>query len=382
MTSAVHDNDHWEDALIGIGLSDERPASAPTLSLLFANALYPDFEALASEAYRRSGAAILVGCTGRGVIGGDTEVEGRPALAILNLTLPGAELFPKHVESKDFADLKSLDDWHRALGVPPDGVNAWLVIADPFTFDAVSFVRGLEAAYPGQPIAGGLASGLVYGSWTWLMLNDRPYDSGAIVVGIGGDYTVRSIVAEGTVPIGSPGTVTGAEQNMVQTIEGRPAAEVMRATIRALDEERQWEAQESLLVAVPSEDEPETQLIRRVIGSDRRRGTMWLDAAPQLGQPIQFHLNDAEKADTEWRRALARARDELRGAEVAGALLCSSTGRGIELFHVPDHDVQAVLEVFEGLPLGGFFSTGEIAAAGARTLVHGSTAALAFFVKK
>lgn len=386
MTSASHDNDHWEDALDGIGLTDAGQAARPTLSLLFANALYPDFEALAAEAYKRSGASVLVGCTGRGVIGAGTEIEGRPALAILNLDLPGAQLFPKHIESQDFEGLTSPADWQRWLGVFPDQVNAWLTLTDPFTFDAEPLIRGLSTAYPGKPVAGGLASGLAYGAWTWLMLNDQPYSSGAILLGIGGDTTLRSVVAQGAVPIGAPGIVTAAEGRRIQTIDGRPAAEMRSEAIAQLDENLRWQAQESLLIGLPTNGERNSGqpglVIRDVLSTDRRSGVLEIRGAAGVGQSIQFHLADPEEAGKQLHAQLRRAKGDLAGSTIVGALLCSTTTRGIELFHVPDHDVDAVKGTFGDIPMAGFFSSGEIATQNSRTLLHGSTATLTFFVKK
>lgn len=381
MTSASHDNDHWEDALDGIGLLEGGKPSPHTLSLFFANALYPDFEALSAEAYKRSGASLLIGCTGRGVIGGGTEIEGRPALAILHLDLPGATLFPSHVESGDQPGERAAD-WHRWLGATSDQVNAWLVIADPFTFDSDGFLRGLAAAYPNAAIGGGLASGLAYGDWTWLMLNERPFSSGAVVLGIGGGYTLRAMAVPGVVPVGEPGVITAVNGNLIQTIDDRPAYQVMREFTSKLDEELQWQAQENLLAALPAGPDVKMMVMRNVTGSDRRSGVVRVDAKPQAGQRIQFHLADPDRADAELRDALRTATSDIKAANPAAALLCPSTNRGIELFRVPNHDMDAVADALPGLPVGGFFSSGEIAPAGGTPLVFGSTAGLTFFVKQ
>ena len=40
--SSAFDNDHWGDALAGIGLGEDALAPAPDLGLFFASPLYPD----------------------------------------------------------------------------------------------------------------------------------------------------------------------------------------------------------------------------------------------------------------------------------------------------------------------------------------------------
>jgi small ligand-binding sensory domain FIST len=376
--SAAHDNDHWEDALDGIGLTGT-PTTHPTLSLIFANALYPDFEALAEEAYARSGAGVLIGCTGRGVVATGTEIEGRPALSILNLDLPGTTLFPRHLEGADYQGWSDPGAWHEGLGAGPDQVNAWLVLADPFTFDAEPFVAGLQAAYPGKVIAGGLASGLIYGSWTWLLLNDKPYSSGAVVLGIGGNVGLETLSAPGAIPIGKPGTATAADGGLIQTIDDRRALDVLRETIDSLDDDLRWQAQESMLMGVPSANG--TAVIRNVVATDRRAGTVQISGRVRAGDRVQFHLADPDHADQALRQAIAGGRAGLSPRAI-GALVTPSLNRGIELFHVPDHDATAIADGFGPLPVAGFLSTGEIAGDGQQALLHGATATMAFFVPR
>src|SRR5205823_13913267 len=101
-----------------------------------------------------------------------------------------------------------------------------------------------------------------------------------------------------------------------------------------------------------------------------------------VGQRLQFHVYDPEAADRNLQQELTRTRDELKGKEIAGALIASALGRGIELFHVPSHDALAINEAFDGVPLGGFFSSSEFGTLGSRTVLQSASASLALFVKK
>jgi small ligand-binding sensory domain FIST len=255
------------------------------------------------------------------------------------------------------------------------------VLADPFTFDVESLIDGLAQAYPGKPIAGGLASGLAYGAWTWLMLNDQPYSSGAIVLGIGGDITLSTVVAQGGIPIGLPGRVTAGEGNRIETIDGRPAADLRREAIDALDEDLRWQAQENLLLGVPASEGASDVLIRDVTRADRRSGIVEIRGHVQVGQPVQYYLADPTRADQQLRAELGRAKDRISAGNIVGALQLSALTRGIELFQVPDHDVNVIKGVLGGVPLAGFFSSGEIAYTDNRPLLHGTTATLVLFTR-
>lgn len=387
MISTAHDNDHWADALTGVGLGEDAPAPAPDLGMFFASPLYPDFETLIELVHRRSASSVLVGCTGHGVIGAEREIEGRPGVSMLNLSLPSTELFPRHLENQDFASLRSIESWRSLMGVLPDRVNAWVVIGDPYTFDAELFIEGLKRAYPDCPIAGGLASGLPYRPTTWLFLKDHVYRSGAVVVGIGGSYTVESVLAEGTVPIGRAWTITAAEHNAVLTVEGKLAYEALGDTLSDLSDELRDAAVKGVMVGLAA-GEPGTNiprgrfLTRALMGTDRRRGSVTLNAAPRVGQLLQFLVHDAEAAGQNLREALREAHRDLADKDIAGALICSGRRRGAGLFGIDGHDAQMVLDEFGSIPLGGFLTNGELGMAGSEPILHGSTAGLAFFVRK
>lgn len=383
--AAVSENGHWADALAGVGLPEDGPAPAPDLALIFASPLYPDLPELVAQAYRRSAASILAGCSGQGVIGVRKEIEGRPGLSLANLVLPGTDFFPKHVEQDDLG--RTPQEWWTFLGTTPDRVNAWLVLADPFTFDAESFVDELTQAYPDQPILGGLASGLPDRRGTWLFLNGEVYESGAIVIGLGGAYTVRPVVAQGAMPIGQPWTITSVERDIVWTIGNRPALEVLQETLEALSEDVRERASRNLLVGLAIDEYKDELgqgdfLIRNLMGVDRRTGAVGINAHARVGQTIQFQIRDAEAADEDLKRQLARAQEEAKGGQPIGALLCSCNGRGYGLFGVPDHDAAVVAETFGPVPLAGFFCNGEIGPVGSGTFLHGFTASLALFVPK
>lgn len=383
--AALNENAHWLDALAGIGLAEEGPALAPDLALFFASPLYPDLAKLVAQAYRRSAASILVGCSGQGIIGLGREVEGGPALSLLNLALPRTEFYPKHIEQEEMAALHGPEAWRQALAVAPERVNAWLVLADPFTFDTEDLIAGLSEAYPDKPVMGGLASGLPDRRRTWLFLNDEVFRSGAVLVGLGGAYTIRTVVAQGAMPVGSPWTITSVERNILRTIGNRPALDVLRETLEELPEDLRERASRNLLVGLAIDEYKERFeqgdfLVRNLVGVDPESKAIAIGALPRPGQTLQFQVRDAEAADEDLKRQLASARARLEGADPAGALLCSCNGRGVGLFGSADHDARTVAEVLGGLPLAGFFCNGEIGPVGGRTFLHGFTASLALFL--
>ncbi|HZT07172.1 MAG TPA: FIST N-terminal domain-containing protein [Chloroflexota bacterium] len=386
-TAAIADNPRWSEALAAVGLGDGAPAPAPDLTLFFASPAYEDLETLVAQAYRRSAASVLIGCSGQGIIGPNREVEGQEALSVLHVQLPGAELHPRHITPDELARLRGPEDWLRWAGVPVESLNAWIVLADPFTFDVEALIDGLTSAYPRATIAGGLASGLASEHGTHLFLNGAHYGDGAVILGIGGAYTVRSVVAQGAAPIGEPWTITSVDRNIVRKIGNRPALEVLRETLNALSEEERGRAARNLLVGLAMNEyrerfEQGDFLIRNLLGVDPESGAMAIGAMPEVGQTIQFQIRDAKAADFDLKRQLLQTRQAVDPDLIAGALLCTCNGRGVGLFGSPDHDARAVAAEFGPVPIAGFFCNGEIGPVGGRTYLHGFTASLALFVPR
>ena len=253
----------------------------------------------------------------------------------------------------------------EALGPDADAARAWLLFADPFRLDVEALVVGMAQTFPDATVVGGLASGDPSQRKTHLFIDDgdQPVpvrDEGAMLIGLGGDWTVRTLVAQGCIPIGEPWTITESEGPIIHTIAGRPALDVLVDTLEALPPEVQRRAQRGGPFVGLAVDEHRTTLgpgdflVRNLLGFDRERGVIAVGAHPQVGQTLQFHLRDRAAADEELHSMLSAVEAEDAATPPLAALLCSCTGRGAGLFGTPDHDADAVARALGPLPLAGF----------------------------
>jgi len=358
------------------------------LAFLFASPAYAEaFPDLVAAARRATRASTLLGCSGGGVIGGDREVEGVPALSLMAFALPQAILRPVRLTQGVLERCRSPEDWHDAIGVGPGEAAAWFLFADPFTLDADALLGAWAAAYPGVPVVGGLASGEARARATHVFIDEKVYDRGAVAVALGGAYEVCTIVSQGCTPIGDPWTVTGAAGNVIETIGRRPAYQVLLETVQSLPEDLRARARGNLFVGLAMDERREElrrgdYLIRNLLAADPEHGTLTVGAIPRSGQTLQFQLRDPAAADEDLEALLAATRRTLRGREPLAALLCSCNGRGIGLFGVPDHDARAVAAHLGPIPLAGFFCNGEVGPVGSRNFLHGYTASIALIVRK
>jgi small ligand-binding sensory domain FIST len=345
---------------------------APDLLVLFVSAAYgDDFAEVLAETARRSGAREIAGCSASGVIAIAREVETEPGVAALALRLPPGALLAVRQAPADHVRT----GW---MGMASSDCKGLVVLADPFTTDAMALIEGLEKEFPGVPIVGGMATGEP-GVRATSVFHGEQVSTGAVVIGLGGTVGLQPVVSQGCEPIGESWTITDVEGHLVKTIGGRQAYEVLVDTVRGLDAERRERVNGNLLVGLAM-DEYRDQfrrgdfLIRNLMGVDPKTGAIAITAQARVGQTVQFQIRDAHAADEELRTMLGAVADV---PKPAAALLFACNGRGVGLFGVPDHDARTVRSSLGPLPLAGLFCNGEIGPVGASTYIHGFTASLA-----
>jgi small ligand-binding sensory domain FIST len=356
----------------------------PDLAFLFASAAHAE-EDLAARVQRALGARRLVGCTGGGIIGDGREVEDRPAIAVAAGWLPGAALELLHLESSALpsrtADAAA---WLEVVGLDPSSSPDFVVLGDPFTFDAESLVRGLDLAFPAGRKVGGLASGGMPPTGNSLFLDDRRLSSGAVALAISGSVGLESVVAQGCRPIGEPMFATRVQQNLLYAVDGKPALEALRKVYESLSSEDRALFRHSLFVGIAMHEERTEYragdfLVRNLVGADASSGAIAVAAPLHEGLVVQFHLRDARASAGDLEAHLEALRQRCGEEKPQGALLFSCLGRGAGLYGRPDHDSELVRRMLGAIPLAGFFCNGEIGPVGERTFLHGYTSALALF---
>lgn len=331
---------------------------------------------------------LLLGCSAGGVIGGGHEIEQRPGVSLTAATLPGVTIRPFHLET-DALPSPDADAarWRTLVGVDADSQPHFVVLPDPFTFDAESLVRGLDLAYPAANIIGGIASGGREPGENALFLGDRVHQHGAVGVALSGDLTVDTIVAQGCRPIGEPMFVTSCDRNIVRGLDGRPPLEVLRDLHERLDERDRQLARHSLFLGiVMKEDRQEYRqgdfLIRNLLGIDPKSGALAVGALLDENAVVQFHLRDARTSAHDLEEMLRIYQRAELTPPPRGSLLFSCLGRGRFLYGAPDHDSAAFRSHLGDIPLGGFFCNGEIGPVHGTTFLHGYTSAFGLFRPK
>ena len=388
--SHVSERASWDEALAECadGVTTALGAGVdPDLVAVFASPHHGGADQQLLDATRtRFPGASIVGCSGAGVIGGGHEVEDAPGLSLTVGSLPDVTLRGFHLRGEDLPSADAPPEaWAERIGVPLDADPAFVLLADPFTFDTDALLAGLDYAFPGAVKIGGLASGgSGPGDPQALFLNETAYREGAVGMALFGNVVVDTVVAQGCRPIGEPMRITGAERNVLLSLDGEPPVQKLQELFERCSPRDRELVQRNLFMGIAMDPLLETVqagdfLIRNVVGMDPQRGVLAVGAQLREGQLVQFHVRDADTSAEDLRLALASYRSAAGDRSPAGVLLFSCTGRGRHLYGQVDHDTGIFDELVGSMPLGGFFCNGEIGPVASTTYLHGYTSSFAIF---
>jgi small ligand-binding sensory domain FIST len=371
---------------------DER-SGLPTLGWLYFSDRYAgEAEALHAEVRRRWPGVAWVGACGIGVSASGVEHFDEPGLALMLAALPRSEF-------RVFSGAQPLGGF---------AAHTAQVHADPATPELAELIDELSARTSSGYLFGGLASGRGRAP----QIADGVHDGGVSGVAFSERIALVSRVTQGCQPVGPVRTITGAERNVIATLDDRPALACLLDDLgidiatpaRALPAVRQTLAGLSAgstdLLARAGQFGTDT-LVRHLIGIDPQRGAIAIGDAVRRGMRLAFCQRDTEAARRDLVRICAEVREELEpdelvlraaqpaarggpaepspvapGPRIAGAIYVSCSGRGGPHFGAPSAELAIVRRALGDVPLVGFFAAGEIA----RNHLYGYTGVLTAFV--
>lgn len=374
----------WRTATVAAAKAARaRLGSGPCdLAVVFVAEAYADFDPVEFSTLLAKNLAPLrvLGCNASGVIAGRKEVEMLPAISILAMRLPQVRVQPFSFTQAELGKLANGAELVKELDLYPNEKPKFMILGDPMSGDPERMAALFNEGYPGAPLVGGMASGLLLHKPSWLLLGSHVLKNGLAGVALVGPVEISTVVAQGCRPIGDPLIVTKAEGNVLHELGGRNPLEVLRETLSRCTPEDQRLARSSLFAGlVMNESRSEFRrgdfVIRNLIGYDDKSGSLVLGTNLRRGQTLQFQLRDAHTSDQDFSMLLGllpEADDAPRGA-----LLFSCCGRGRGLYGESDHDATLVQSLRGPVPMAGFFANGEFGPVGGRNFVHGYTSSLA-----
>src|SRR5258705_1502998 len=333
----------------------------------------------ALHAVRRvTGAPVVLGCSGTGILTERREVEDDLAVAVLAVRCERLVATPFSFERQgEQRDLGT--ELARRIGPTVAEGGCALVLPDAMGCDPPALLGQLHDALGFVPVLGAVAAG----SPMFELYNTEAGEGALVGVALSGLAPVIG-VAQGCTPIGEPYVITHAEANVIQRIGSRPALEMLGEAIRALPDAEARIRQAGVFAGLamdPAKSPLERGdfLVRNLVGADRASGALAVAEHVRVGQTLQFQIRDAQASREDLCGMLDEVAARLGGRRPAFGCYFDFPGRGAGLFGVPDHDVTLIRERLGEFPLVGFFGNGEFAPIGRRNFFHNYTGALVIF---
>ena len=366
-------------------------ASAPTLALVYITDHYAAhardiLDYLSSELPEVTDWA---GTVGVGIAANNVEYMDEPAMAVMLCDLPS-------------------DQYRVFSGVAPLGLafepHMALVHADAQTPDLADLLDEMAARTDTGYLFGGLASSRSQtvqfavggnGNIRGQGAAGGVYTGGLSGVAFGEGVHLISRVSQGCLPVSREREITAAEGNVILTLDGQPALDLLLADL-AISLDNPQTAMAALRLTLVGLTAAGTRAVgrtgrfgaevrvRHIIGLDPARRGVAIAQHIEVGMSMAFCQRHAQAARADLTRICAEIREELEPEEmtlaqaatrasrevlsapdparrIAGALYVSCTGRGGAHFGGPSAEMQIVRHALGDVPLVGFFAAGEIA---------------------
>jgi small ligand-binding sensory domain FIST len=333
----------------------------------------------ALHAVRRvTGAPVVLGCSGTGILTERREVEDDLAVAVLAVRCERLVATPFSFERQgEQRDLGT--ELARRIGPTVAEGGCVLVLPDAMGCNPPALLGRLHDALGFVPVLGAVAAGAPM----FELYNTDAMEGALVGVALSGLAPVIG-VTQGCTPIGEPYVITHAEGNVIQRIGSRPALEMLTEAIRA-NPDTQARIRHAGVFAGLAMDPAKSPLergdflVRNLVGADQSSGAVAVAERVRIGQTLQFQIRDAEASRQDLREMLDELAERLHGRRPAFGCYFDCAGRGRGLYGIPDHDVSLIRERLGEFPLVGFFGNGEFAPIGRRNFFHNYTGALVIF---
>lgn len=328
---------------------------------------------------RITGARMVVGCSGAGVLTERREVEDEAAVAVLVVEDERLMARAFLVADQTAVGLEAGAEVARQIGPTLAEGGCLLLLPDAIGLAPAALLGGLEAELGPVPVMGAVAAGT-----TMFELCNAELVRGALTgVALSGLRPVIG-VAQGCIPIGEPYVVTRAEGNVVHEIGSRPALEILKEAVRAVPDGPARIERAGLFAGLamdPAKSPLERGdfLVRNLLGADQTSGAVAVAETVKVGQTIQFHIRDAQASREDLHSTLRGVIRALGDRRPLFGCYFNCAGRGRGLYGTADHDVTLIRTHLGEFPLVGFFGNGEFAPIARRNFFHTYTGALVIF---
>ena len=308
----------------------------------FTDALVGSAQEILDTLRSRTGIENWVGSVGVGVLATGAEYQEEPAMAAMVADISAFAVFSGRNPLKG-------------------GAHFAVVHADPAAPDVAGLIADLSAKVASGFLVGGLSSSR---SRT-VQIANAVLSGGLSGAALEPDVAVATRLTQGCVPYPGRFRVTECEENIIGSLDGRPALDVLKEVIGT---------DRNVLVGlpVPGSDTGD-YTARNLVGVDPRNKLIAIGELVEPGTELLFCKRDRAAA----RADLSRIVHELKNVtpQPRGALYFSCLARGEHMFGSRGAELDVIRRTLGEVPLVGFFCNGEIS----RDRLYGYTGVLTLF---
>lgn len=329
----------------------------------FTDPLLPNAAEIVDTLRELTGVPDWVGTVGVGVLATGVEYLGQPALAVM----------VAEIASESYRVFSGKRRGPQVGERTPTGAIAahfGVVHADPRTPDVGELIAQMSARVESGYLVGGLSSS----SGATVQIATDVLSGGLSGVVLASDVVVSTRHTQGCTPLTGRHTITECEDNILVTLDGRPALDVFKedaGEILARDLRR---AAQFVHVGFPVKgSDTGDYMVRNVVGIDPKNKLIAVGEMLETGGDLLFCKRDAQTAREDLLRMLHELKKEV--PRPRGALYFSCLGRGENMFGRRGAEMELVRDTLGDVPLVGFFCNGEIS----HDRLYGYTGVLTLF---
>lgn len=354
-----------------------------------------DFDQLLDEANQLSPQAIVVGCTGAGVVGKEGSNEQMRALAVMAIKADHKSEFTV-TYCDNIRGHNSYEQAHvmaKTLKTHNDQVNMIMLLASGIDIAADQAIKGIEDVFGAEtPIFGGTSSDNSKAISSFQFFNQHILERGAVMVGFA-DPTLELVsgATHGNVPIGMPFTVTQSEGNQVFELDEQEAWPFL---MKKLHLPPTTHPRETIAIAGLGEriqdeliEEYGNKMILRVIvkiSEDHKSFYMPVDCP--VGTQLWLTKRDEQRTFDGLDVLIERLKDDMGSRKLAAVFHTDCVARGRMLFNkiskaeILKH-MQKPLVGGEDIPWLGIYGFGEFTLLGGKNHFHNYTTSIYALVR-
>lgn len=314
-----------------------------------------------------TGIAHWVGSVGLGVCTGAEEVFDGPAVAVMIGGFPDEafRVFPTIATGE--GELAPAERAWVDHTTPSFGI----VHGDPTNAQTPVIVARLA-----REVAGFLVGGLTSSRSASRQIADDVTEGGVSGVLFSPAVAVATGLSQGCTPIGAAHVVTECTDNVIATLDDRPALDVFKEDIGEVLARDLNRVAGYIHAAFPvAGSDTGDYVVRNLIGIDPARGWLAVGDLVEPGDRVMFVRRDPHTAAQDLVSMLDKLKRRAGPAPKAGVYI-SCVARGANMFGAPGREIGMIREALGDFPLVGFYAGGEIS----NDRLYGYTGVLTLFL--